>query len=130
MSPEKRLELIEGALEELNNEGKPVIVEGNKDEKSLRELGFDGEIIKVNKGRSMLTLCENISETHKNVIILTDKDRTGDALFTKLRRCLKANDVGYDTPYRNRIFSLAEGIKDVESLSTFLKNLRMRVTRP
>ena len=130
MSPERRLELIEGALEELNNEGKPVIVEGNKDEKSLRELGFDGEIIKVNKGISMSTLCENISETHKNVIILTDKDRTGDALFTKLGRCLKANDVGYDTPYRNRIFSLAEGIKDVESLSTFLKNLRMRVTRP
>ena len=38
----------------------PVIVEGERDEKSLRELGLSGEIVRLNSGMAIFNLAESI----------------------------------------------------------------------
>jgi len=131
MDPEYNLELIERELEDLNAEGLPVIVEGDKDERALRAVGFSGEVIKVNQGLSLFALCEQIAGRHRKVILLLDWDSKGCELSAELQRALRANGVDCDLEHSARMRALAQGIKDIESLDTYIKRLMEKVvTRP
>ena len=50
----------------------PVLVEGEKDVRALRELGLQGEVLPLNSGVSMFNLAEAFSRRHRRAIILTD----------------------------------------------------------
>ena len=72
----------------------PVIVEGPKDERALRALGFSGTIEKVNRGwtRSKLIAylhdtygTRNIIDKGPSIIVAMDWDRTGGQLQKFLR---------------------------------------------
>ena len=52
------------------NISSPVLVEGEHDVSALRELGFAGEIIKINNGLSLPAFCQHIAERSKKAIIL------------------------------------------------------------
>jgi len=124
MDPEYNLELIEKEIDDLNSEGLPVIVEGEKDERALRAVGFKGEVIRVNRGVSIFNLCEEISKRYSKVILLLDWDTKGAELCDDLKRALKANGVSYDTEHRRKLERLTGGIRDVESIDTYIKKLR------
>lgn len=117
-------EEIKKVIEELKlaNKEIPIIVEGGKDEKALRKIGFEGKIIKLNKGKSIPIFCEEIAKSFKEVIILTDWDFKGGELSKLLKNCFKANSVKVDTKFRTKISSLCKkDIKDVQSLGKHLK---------
>ena len=124
MDPEYNLELIEKEIDDLNSEGLPVLVEGEKDERALRAVGFKGEVIRVNRGVSIFNLCEEISKRYRKVILLLDWDTKGAELCEDLKRALKANSVSYDTEHRRKIERLTGEIRDVESIDTYIKKLR------
>jgi len=130
MDPEYNLELIEKELDDLNDEGLPVIVEGEKDERALRAIGFKGEIIRANQGMPIFVLCEHISMKYKCVVLLLDWDSKGSELSSEFQRGLKANNVHYNTEHSFRLRALAQGIKDIESLDTYIKKLRESIIRP
>jgi 5S rRNA maturation endonuclease (ribonuclease M5) len=131
MDPEYNLELIEKEIDDLNSEGLPVIVEGEKDERALRAVGFKGEVIRVNRGVSIFNLCEEISKRYSKVILLLDWDTKGAELCEELQRALKANGVSYDTEHRRKLERLTGEIRDVESIDTYIKKLREEsLTRP
>jgi len=127
MDPEYNLELIDKELEDLNAEGLPVIVEGDKDERALKAVGFSGEVIKVNQGIPLFALCEQIASRHGKVILLLDWDSKGYELSMELHRALRANGVSCDLEHGARLRALAQGIKDIESLDTYIKKLREKV---
>jgi 5S rRNA maturation endonuclease (ribonuclease M5) len=103
----------------------PIIIEGEKDERALRALGFKGEIIKLHSGKSILNLCEEISKTNREIILLTDWDKRGIRFYEKLRKLLKANEIKYYDKYW-KIFrkNLSKDIHNVEDLPRYFDNLK------
>lgn len=60
---EAALEVLK-ALSRANEEGWPVVVEGPNDESALRELGVTGEIVRLNRGSSVLITIEELAARH------------------------------------------------------------------
>ena len=130
MDQRERLEELEMLIEELRleNQGIPIIVEGENDERSLRAVGLNGEILKVNVGQHIFNLCEDWSRRYETLIILTDWDRTGGRLARQIREGLEANGASYDLDLRARLARLSKKeIKDVEGLAGYLERLREQV---
>ena len=111
----------------------PVIVEGPKDERALRELGFSGTIEKVNRGwtRSKLIAylldtygTRNIIDKGPPVIVAMDWDRTGGQLQKFLRDRLMSLDVTVDEEMRTTLMRVMkpEG-RTIESLLPHAPNL-------
>ncbi len=120
-----RLEALDLLLIDLRAENTefPIIVEGKKDEESLRALGFTGEIIRINTGKSIVATCEGLVGREK-VILLFDWDKKGAELTRALADALKT-DIDYDTRIRSELAVLVKkDIKDVESLAGMLRRLR------
>ena len=102
----------------------PVIVEGGRDVKSLRDLGLRGKVLPLNSGVSMFHLAEAYSRRHRKAIILTDWDRRGGQLCRLLMDAFEANQVRFDVDLRARITLLTrKDIKDVESLAAHVERL-------
>ncbi len=117
---------LERVLEDLieKNRSVPVIVEGEYDRRALHELGVVGEIRVLNRGNSILALCEDLSRHHREAIILTDWDVRGGRLARNLRDALTANGIRYDDELRARLTILCrKDIKDVESLHRFAERV-------
>ena len=68
----------------------PVLVEGNHDVEALREIGFKGHIIKINRGLSLDIFAEKIARNFSDVIILMDFDRKGKSIKERLVILLKS----------------------------------------
>lgn len=132
MRAKERLEQLERLIDEAKtlNLTLPFIVEGERDEIALRELGFSGEIVVINRGVSLLQICEEISVEHSEAVILTDWDSRGGKLAHLLREKLLATDVKSNNYIRARFSKLCKKeIKDVESLPNYLERLREQVLR-
>jgi 5S rRNA maturation endonuclease (ribonuclease M5) len=123
----RRLELIEELLEELlcfSTAGNIILVEGQRDMASLRELGIKGRIELVTR-HPLAEICEKVAATEKEVVILTDWDRRGVILENKLSDNLEHYGVKIKHQLRKRILSLVQkDIKDVESLYSHVVKLR------
>lgn len=102
----------------------PVIVEGRKDERALREMGLSGTVLRLDTGKSVFNFCEGLRGEYDRVIILTDWDRRGGRLARALREGLMANGISYDVELRKQIAFLArKEVKDVEGLPKLLEKL-------
>lgn len=62
----------------------PIIVEGRRDKKALREIGFDGEIIILHSGKSIYEFSETIANRFEKVVLLIDWDEKGEELYSKI----------------------------------------------
>ena len=111
----------------------PVLVEGVKDERALRTLGFSGVIEKVNRGWDRSRLVAYLHDTYgtRNIvdggpplILLMDWDRTGGRLQTGFRDRLMALDVPVDEALRRTLLKVMkpEG-RTIESLAPHSRTL-------
>lgn len=117
---------LERVLDDLieKNRSVPVIVEGEYDRRALHELGVLGDIRVLNRGNSVLALCEAIAREYREAIILTDWDVRGGRIARHLRDALTASGVRYDDQLRARLTILCrKDIKDVESLHRFAERV-------
>jgi 5S rRNA maturation endonuclease (ribonuclease M5) len=124
---------VRNRMPEDGGAGCPILIEGLKDVKALRALGFIGPIEKMNRGwdRSRLVAflhdeygTRNIVDGGPPIILLMDWDRTGGRLQTALRNRLQALDVPIDENLRNVLMKAMkpEG-RTVESLAPFASSL-------
>jgi 5S rRNA maturation endonuclease (ribonuclease M5) len=123
---EDQAEELVRVIERLKEEGAvhPIIVEGRKDERALREIGISGPILRLDSGSSVFNFCESLRGKHAKIIILTDWDRRGGRLARALREGLTANGIPYDDDLRRQIAYLArKEVKDVEGLPKLLAKL-------
>lgn len=106
------------------NRHAPIIVEGEYDRRALTELGVLGDIRVLNRGNSVLALCEVIAREYREAIILTDWDVRGGRIARHLRDALTASGVRFDDELRARLTILCrKDIKDVESLHRFAERV-------
>jgi 5S rRNA maturation endonuclease (ribonuclease M5) len=128
MNRDKIYEILTHIITELKsvNLTTPIIVEGERDEQSLRKIGLDGTILKLNVGKSIFNFCETLTDYEK-IIILPDWDRKGHEIRDKLKHALFANGIKPDDSYWMGLKHLcSREIKEVEHLNNFLENLKKR----
>jgi 5S rRNA maturation endonuclease (ribonuclease M5) len=129
----EKAEKIQQILEQLAEEakdGKPVVVEGLKDEQALKSLGIIGKIVFVKKG--LKTIIDVVSEVEsmnsKEVILMLDFDKEGRELTEKLKNYMEKAGVRVNTHYWLKLSSLTgKEVKDVEGLATYIETLKVKL---
>jgi 5S rRNA maturation endonuclease (ribonuclease M5) len=123
LDPESLEDLI-ATLVEASEEGAAIIVEGVRDERSLRDLGVKGPIIRASR-RPALVVAEEAARDYRVVVILTDWDRAGEELARRMELHLQGTGARVDTETREKLKRMVRReIKDVESLSRFVERVR------
>jgi len=118
------LEIIEKVIEEIKEKNKemPILVEGEKDVDALHSLGINGKIITVYQGKNIPNLCDHIAKHYKEIIILTDWDRSGWKLCRQIEKNLEGRTKCI-TEYRI-IFAKNCMVKNMEGVPSFIETLR------
>jgi 2,5-diamino-6-(ribosylamino)-4(3H)-pyrimidinone 5'-phosphate reductase len=127
----EKLEKIQKLLERLAMEsakGIPIIVEGPNDEKALRELGINGEIIPAKTFKSFIHIISEIEERgQKEVILLMDFDRRGKEWTKRLMQNLERMRTKPNMLFWNSLLNLAgRAVKDIEGLASYMKTLEKK----
>jgi len=130
----EKAEQIQHILEQLAEEaksGKPIIVEGRKDEQALKALGIiSGKIIFAKKG--LKTLLDVVSEIEASspdeVILMLDFDKEGRELTEQLKNHMEKVGIKANTHYWLKLSSLTgREVKDVEGLATYMQTLKNKI---
>lgn len=113
-------------LEELNQQGISVIVEGRKDQKALQELGIDGKRIITCTKPSYKIIELLLQHKVEEVAILTDLDRQGKKLYHRLQSdCIRW---GIKINNKLRLYLLQETpLQHLEGLDTYIGNLQKKM---
>ncbi|MDP6869854.1 MAG: hypothetical protein QGI21_03690 [Candidatus Poseidoniaceae archaeon] len=124
----ERFETAGRALAEcraFNREERVIIVEGLRDKEALIQLGFTGDVEKVNRGWTLEKFIAYIFENYNSEpIILMDWDRTGGRLQKKLMDSLSSLDLKPSDQCRKILSkSLRPETLCVEDINTFADEL-------
>lgn len=92
---------------------KLTIVEGKKDRIAIECLGFN-KVIVLNNGAALNDTIYSIPKTAKELIILTDLDKKGKFLYTKISSFAIRRSIKVDNTLRNLLFKTK--IRNIESL--------------
>jgi 5S rRNA maturation endonuclease (ribonuclease M5) len=104
-------------LNQLSEEGWSILVEGQRDEKALRRLGYRGRMASLSSVRRRGTAA---FEGSRKVVILTDLDREGAALASKCLKALTHEGVSASLAERRRLKHASRGVfLHIENLSRF-----------
>ena len=128
-SSQERLESFNRIWDSLKEINAPVIVEGKRDTVALRKLGYSGNLIELNDGKSVLSTVENLVREYgrgSNFVILMDWDRTGEKLAKQLKDYGEACDLSPNLRVRRELFALcSKDISSVEELPSFVNMLEL-----
>jgi 5S rRNA maturation endonuclease (ribonuclease M5) len=124
---------LSNLIEELKicgEQGIPVLVEGQKDEKALKELGVNGNFIKVSgSGLKLFEIAELAAQSASRVVILTDFDRKGNELAKRLSEDIQSLGSHPDLRLRRIIMGITRRyIKDIQSLPRHMEQLELEET--
>ena len=111
------METLEEWIAKLRSCNKLIIVEGKNDKRALNKLGIEN-VYSIDK--PIYLLVENIAQKRKQVIILTDFDKTGRKLYSKIKHELQRNGVKVNDRYRK--FLSRRKITHIEGLFTYYIN--------
>jgi 5S rRNA maturation endonuclease (ribonuclease M5) len=89
--------------------GTVVVVEGERDRRSLRRLGVKGPIVLVHRGRTISETAQHLAGSARRVIVLTDWDAEGGHLAQRLKGFLGAGRSGPDLEFRRRLARILRG---------------------
>jgi 5S rRNA maturation endonuclease (ribonuclease M5) len=108
-------------LNHLSEDGWAVLVEGKRDERALRSLGFRGQLVSVTSvGRKGLAVLEGFPK----VVILTDLDREGGVLAARYAKKLTHEGLKTSLVERRRLKHASHGVfLHIENLSRFAEPL-------
>ncbi|MGA7860895.1 MAG: toprim domain-containing protein [Thermoplasmata archaeon] len=135
---ERRVEAWEGFLklwEEFlsgTSDGSTIIVvEGERDRRSLKLLGVSGRVVLLHSGRGLSQLTRSLSKPGLRVVVLTDWDREGGHLAHRLTELLVAEGVQVDAEFRRRLARALHGeVAHVEGLAGWARRTAERAGAP
>ena len=115
--------LLLGDVEEIVD---VVVVEGNRDFKALRNLGFKGKVEVFSKlGLSDAEFASNIASMYSSVLLLTDYDEEGRRISRSLSTLLERGGTKVEKGLRMHVgrFMAAVGVYAIEDLDNVHSNL-------
>jgi len=120
------LDFLDGFVVELNRlsaEGSVVLVEGPRDIRAMRSVGYKGAIASIHsidKKQSRFVLTAS-----KMVIIMTDLDREGRRLAARYARTFSHRGIAVSLEQRRRLLAASRGVfRHVENLKRFSQILK------
>ena len=123
------LEKIQSILSDLNTTTDLIIVEGIRDVKAIRELGYLGRIDIISHSNvSLPNLAINISETSNKVLVLTDFDESGMKQAHRLTSLLEGIGVKVDKEKRRILgkYFRVTGANTIESIDNIFQSFESR----
>ena len=115
-----KLEEFNILIEKIKNSNTLIIVEGKKDRTALQKLGIKN-IVELSK-KPIFQIVEDVADSNDECIILTDLDKEGKQLYSKLNSNLQKNGVKVDNKFRNFLFKHTK-LRQIEGIATYLNNL-------
>jgi 5S rRNA maturation endonuclease (ribonuclease M5) len=93
-----------------------VVVEGKRDEDSLKNLGYYGKICQFHSFKGLIKFADSMPKFN-NLILLLDSDRKG-RYFTKRIISLLQHRMTIDLSFRKQLIIITKGkVRNVEDLS-------------
>jgi len=127
---EEFVALWQKLLEENGRPGTVVVVEGERDRRAIRRLGWDGPVVVVHRGRTLSATAQALADAYRRVVLLTDWDPEGGSLARRLREFLEAEKVDLDVEYRRRLARVLRGeVVHVEGLYGWARRAAEKVGR-
>ena len=125
------LDLWERLLAETNRSGAVVVVEGERDRRSLRHLGVHGPIALVHRGAPLSSVAGALVARGRRVIVLTDWDGAGGRFAQRFREFLAAERIEFDLEFRRRLaHALRSEVVHVEGLAGWARRMAERQGTP
>ncbi len=110
---------IEQWISELRTSKKLVVVEGPKDQKALLQCGIRN--VAVLSKQALYATAERIASEHASVVLLTDFDKKGKALYGALKKQFQRLGVKVDTRFRE-FLQRETTLSHIEGLHTYINN--------
>jgi len=118
------LEEVEKLLDELReyaDEGIPIIVEGTRDKRALRELEVKGAVFQMSSKKTALNFLEGLAR-YEQVVVLTDFDRAGDELAEFCAKHIRRIGPKPILDIRRKLKALLHrDVKDIQGMAKFLQ---------
>ncbi|MEK6828373.1 MAG: toprim domain-containing protein [Nanoarchaeota archaeon] len=114
----KNLDGLKHQIENIKDSNILVIVEGKKDKAALHKFGISN-IIELSK-KPLFQIVEDITNSYDECIILTDLDREGKQLYSKLNSNLQRNGVKVNNKFREFLFKHTK-LRQIEGIHTYLQ---------
>ena len=107
-------------LNHMSEEGWSILVEGHRDVRALRRLGFLGNVVTVS---SVVKKGMAVFDADRMVVILTDLDRVGAVLAARYIRRLSHEGLKTSLRERQRLKNASHGVfLHIENLSRFARS--------
>ena len=95
-----------------------VVVEGKRDAKALRRLGFTGKIMEFHHYNGLIKFADKAAK-HDNLIMLLDGDRKGRYLTARLIENLSRR-TKIDLSFKKRLVSITKGrVRFIEQMISY-----------
>ena len=114
---DKQLDEIKHFIDKIISSNILVIVEGKKDKIALQKLGLNN-IIELNK-KPLFQIVEDIANSNDECIILTDLDKEGKQLYSKLNSNLQKHGVKVNNRFREFLFKNTK-LRQIEGIVSYL----------
>ena len=114
----QKIEEIQNFIDKIKNSDILIIVEGKKDKAALQKLGINN-LIELNK-KPLFQIVEEIADSNEECIILTDLDREGKQLYSKLNSDLQKHGVKVNNKFREFLFKHTK-LRQIEGIATYLE---------
>ena len=128
---EEKIEQIITKLAEESANGKPIVVEGKKDERALRILGVTGLIMTVKTGgKSFLEATAEIENLGaREVILFFDFDRRGEEGTLRIQHNLERSKIKINVLFWCNLRALVgREMQCIESLTSYLGTLKKKTS--
>jgi 5S rRNA maturation endonuclease (ribonuclease M5) len=104
--------------------GTVVVVEGERDRRSVRRLGLPGTVFVLHGGRTLAETAETLVRRGRRIVILTDWDTEGGHLAHRLAGFLEAEPLDLDLKTRRQLARILRGeLVHVEGLYGWARRL-------
>jgi 5S rRNA maturation endonuclease (ribonuclease M5) len=118
-------------LAEQNGGRTVVVVEGERDRRAVRSLGWAGPVVVVHRGHPISATAQGLVGSATKVIVLTDWDQEGGHLARRLHDFLGSGEVELDLEYRRRLARILHGeLTHVEGLFGWARRQAERLGEP
>ena len=121
---QRKQKLLNRVLKELEESGKPILVEGKRDKAALERIGVKNRIFLINLTPD--ELCKRVSNVADEAVILTDFDEAGEKLGKRIEEALHSYNVLPNTEVRRKLRYLL-GVYNFEDIGRKMEEFKKKI---
>lgn len=121
---QRKQKLLSKVMRELEESGKPILVEGKRDKAALERIGVRNRIFLINMKPD--ELCKRVAEIADEAVVLTDFDDAGEKLGKRIEEALQSYSVLPDMEVRRKLRYLL-GVYNFEEIDRKMEEFRKKL---